>query len=74
MSRAFNLAMTEDEIVKHCRTRRISISVVETLPGGGVRLVCSSAGGADQIRTRLRQRIIRGEVARERFRPRTPLW
>ena len=74
MSRVFNLAMTQDEVVKHCRAKKIVISVVESLPDGGVRLVCASAGGADQIRTKLRKRMIGDQARRELFRPKTPLW
>lgn len=74
MSRVFNLSMTQDEVVKHCRDKKIGISVVEALPDGGVRLVCASTGGADLIRTKLKRRIIADGARRESFRPRTPLW
>lgn len=74
MTRAFNLAMTEDEVVKHCQDKKIAISAIEALPGGGVRLVCSSTDGAQKIRTKLRRQLIQGNVRRELFRPRTPLW
>jgi hypothetical protein len=74
MSRAFNLAMTEEDVLKHCRDKSIAISVVEALPDGGVRLVCSSGDGAEKVRTKLKRHIIAGEVRREPFRPRRPLW
>ena len=74
MSRAFNLAMTEAEIVEHCRTKSIAISALEALPDGGVRLVCMSGHGASQIRSKLKRQIIEGNVRRERFRPARPLW
>ena len=74
MSRAFNLAMTEAEIVEHCRNKSIAISAIEALPDGGVRLVCMSGHGAAQIRAKLKRRIIQGVVRRERFRPIRPLW
>jgi len=74
MSRAFNLAMTEEEILKHCASQNIDISALETLPNGGVRMVCKSSYGAAQIRLKLKRQIINGEVPRARFRPRSPLW
>jgi hypothetical protein len=74
VSRALNLAMTEAQIIRHCREKDIGISALETLPGGGVRLVCMSGYGAAQIRTKLKDHIIEGEIRRERFRPVHPLW
>jgi hypothetical protein len=74
VSRAFNLAMTEAEVVKHCAEKSIAISALEALPDGGMRLVCMSGYGAAQIRSKLKSRIMEGEVRRERFRPLRPLW
>ena len=74
MSRAFNLAMTQAHIVRHCRDHSIAISALEALPDGGVRLVCMSSYGAAQIRSKLKGHIIRGDVRRERFRPLRLLW
>ena len=74
MSRAFNLAMTEAQIVRHCRENNIAVSALEPLPDGGVRLVCMSGYGAGQIRAKLKAHIIEGVVRRERLRPVSPLW
>ena len=74
MSRAVYLSMTPEEISKHCNDKDISISVLEALPDGGVRLVCSSGDGADQVRARLSKRIMDGAPRRTRFRPTKPLW
>jgi hypothetical protein len=74
MSRALNLAMTEAEVVRHCRDKEIAISVLEALPDGGTRLVCMSNYGAAKIRSNLKARIIEEDVRRERFRPVKPLW
>ena len=74
MTRALNLAMTEADVIQHCRDKSIAISALEALPDGGVRLVCMSGYGAAQIRSKLKAHIIEGEVRRERFRPRRPLW
>ncbi|HVL78472.1 MAG TPA: hypothetical protein VM346_04200 [Sphingomicrobium sp.] len=74
MSRVVNLAMSEAEVVRHCATRQIAISVLEPLPCGGTRLVCSSASGAEEVEARLRRHIIKGDPKRSAFRPRRPLW
>ena len=74
MSRALNLAMTEEQIRRHCEQKGIAISALEALPDGGVRLVCMSNYGAAQIRSKLKGDIIEGDVRRERFRPVHPLW
>ena len=74
MSRAINLDMAEGAIVKHCSDKGIGISVLETLPGGGMRLVCDSAYGAEQIRSQLKRHVLAMDTRRAAFRPRTPLW
>ena len=74
MSRAINLAMGKDAIVRHCSANSIGISVLETLPGGGMRLVCDSAYGAEQIRSKLKRHVLAVDTRRAAFRPRTPLW
>ena len=74
MSRAFNLAMTEADVVKHCADKSIAVSVIEPLPGGGTRLVCLNGHGAAQIQAKLKTRIIQGEVRREQFVRRRPQW
>lgn len=74
MSRAFNLSMTEAQVLRHCREKNIAVSAVEALPDGGVRLVCMTGYGAAQIGSSLKGHIIEGQVRRGRFRPRQPLW
>ena len=74
MSRAINLSMGEADVVNRCSAERVRVSAIETLPQGGVRLVCMSMEGADLIRRKLKSHIIKGEVTRERHRPRRPLW
>ena len=74
MSRAFNLSMTQADVVKHCADKDIGISALEALPGGGTRLVCTSGYGAAQIQAKLKTRIIQGEVRREQFGRRKPIW
>lgn len=74
MSRAMNLSLTEDVVVRHCRNAQIGISALEALPSGGVRLVCSSGTGAAELRAKLRRHVIDDDVERTAFRPRSPLW
>jgi hypothetical protein len=74
MSRAFNLSMTEADVVKHCADKKIAVSVIEALPGGGTRLVTMNGHGAAQIQAKLKTRIIDGEVRREQFVRRRPQW
>lgn len=74
MSRAINLAMTESAVTERCRTAGVGVSALETLPGGGVRLVCMSSDGAEIIRRLLKGKLLDADSARTRFRPATPLW
>jgi len=74
MSRVIYLSMEEGAVVTRCRTEKVGVSAIERLPGGGVRLVCMSSTGADQIRRKLKSHVMKEEAARERHRPTTPLW
>jgi hypothetical protein len=73
MKRAINLAMSQDEILAHCSAGSIDISAVEALPGGGVRLVCCSVAGANEVRGKLKSNVLSDDVRRAARRPR-PLW
>jgi hypothetical protein len=68
------LAMSESEALAQCLASNIGVSAIESLPEGGVRLVCSSVDGANRIRRKLKQKIITVERARARHRPLRPLW
>ena len=74
MSRALNLSLTTAQVDDQCRKHGVAISALEALPDGGTRLVCMSNYGAAQIRFKLKDHIIEGDVRRERFRPLRPLW
>ena len=74
MNRVFNLAMTEDDILRHCHDKKIAISALEALPDGGARLVCSSSEGSVKIRASLGRHLIDGHARRELFRPRRRVW
>lgn len=74
MDRSLFLAMPEDEVAAKCLTAKVGISVIESLPQGGVRLVCTSMVGADAMRRKLKSRLLKGDVARTALRPAGPLW
>jgi hypothetical protein len=74
MSRTIFLSLNESEVVARCQAEKVGVSVIERLPGGGVRLVCMSSDGAERIRTKLRTKLIQGDPQRARYRPSTPLW
>ena len=73
MSRAMNLKLSEAKVRDHCRTAGVEVSALEVLPGGGVRLVCASSQGAELLRTKLKSKLIAGEVQRTRLRADRPL-
>jgi len=68
------LAMSQDEVIAKCRAAKVGVSAIEELPAGGVRLVCSSASGAEIIRKKFKPKIISDEREREKHRPVRPLW
>jgi len=74
MSRSMQLAMSEQDALALCTKQKVNVSTIEALPAGGVRLVCSSRSGADTIRQRAKSKVIGVELAREKYRPSTPLW
>lgn len=69
MSRAINLSLDQGVVVVRCHAEDVGISAIETLPGGGVRLVCASGYGAALIRRKLKRYLIEGDVTRARHRP-----
>jgi len=75
MSRAVYLDLEEGNVIAQCLKQRVGVSAIERLPSGGVRLVCKSAEDAERIRAVLTAHLLDEDgVARERHRPRTPLW
>jgi hypothetical protein len=66
MSRVLLLNLNEAEARKACADQGVSISVIERLDSGGVRLVCVSADGAAAMRRKLRTKLIDGPVTRSR--------
>lgn len=75
MSRTIFVSLGEGEVMARCLKEKVAVSVIERLPGGGVRLVCSSSGGAERMRAVLKKQLLEGaRTLRERHRPSTPLW
>jgi hypothetical protein len=74
MSRAMQLAMSEQEVLALCASKKVAVSAIERLPGGGTRLVCRSSSGADIVRRKAKSKIIIAEQMREKHRPTSPLW
>jgi len=68
------LAMSKQEALDLCATHKIAVSVIEPLPSGGVRLVCSSTSGAEIVRQKAKSKVVKVEEAREKHRPTSPLW
>ncbi len=74
MSREMYLSIPQDEVEAKCLAQKVGVSTIERLPQGGVRLVCMSGDGAEIMRQKLKSKLIKGTVVRERQRPRSPLW
>jgi len=74
MSRTVQLSLNEKEVIARCLKENVGVSAIESLPSGGVRLVCMSSNGAERIRTIFRTKLIEGEVARQPHRPKGAFW
>jgi len=75
VTRAVYLDLDEGKVIARCLKEKVGVSAIERLPSGGVRLVCMSGEGAEQMRTVLKAHLLdEGGIARERHRPATPLW
>lgn len=69
MSRVVHLRLDEGAVVTRCLSEKVGVSAIERLPAGGVRLVCMSNDGAELVRRKLKQHLIKGEVERLPYRP-----
>jgi hypothetical protein len=74
VSRVVNLTLDEGVVVIRCMSEKVGVSAIESLPGGGVRLVCKSGEGAELIRRKLKRYVLDDDVKREAYRPDKPLW
>ncbi|MES2300939.1 MAG: hypothetical protein V4521_02515 [Pseudomonadota bacterium] len=67
MSRAMNISLPEAKVRAACEKAKVSVSVLETLPSGGTRLVCTREEGAEEMRVIFRTNMIEGNVKRYTF-------
>jgi hypothetical protein len=74
MSRVLHLKLEEGAVVTRCLSEQVGVSAIESLPGGGTRLVCKSSDGAETMRKKLKSYLIHADVTRARHRPVSPLW
>ena len=74
MNRVLYLNFDEGVVAIRCMSENVGVSAIESLPSGGVRLVCMSTDGAELIRRKLKSYVIEGDVTRERHRPVKPMW
>ena len=62
------LGLKAEEVTAKCKKAKIAISTIEDLPKGGVRLVCTTNGGAHDAREIFVRHMIAGKPQR------TPLY
>jgi len=74
MSRVVLLDMSMQAATDECNKQNIGVSALEALPAGGARLVTMSSEGADRLRSKLKSKLLKGDVIRARHRPTRPLW
>ncbi len=74
MSRVLFVSLDEGEVVARCLAAKVGISAIERLPSGGTRLVCMSSDGAEQMKRKLKSKLISDTVERASYRPSSPIW
>ena len=74
MSREMFVRLDEKKVIADCAAAAVTISTIERIPTGGVRLVLNSSFGAHQMRQKFKSHLITEAVTRERIRPRKPSW
>lgn len=74
MSRVLLLDMSRQAATDECAKLAIGVSALENLQSGGVRLVTMSSEGAERLRVKLKSKLLKGNVIREKHRPTRPLW
>jgi hypothetical protein len=63
MIAAIYVNMGEGAVVVHCLANNIGIGSIESLPGGGTKIVCRTAVGAGELRRQLEASLIKGGAA-----------
>jgi hypothetical protein len=69
VSRALFVNLSTDQVVAKCTAEQVSISALEKLPSGGVRLVCCSSDGAATMTRKFKGSLMSPATARAPFRP-----
>jgi len=64
LSRAVNVDETLQVVAALCEKHAISISAIEPLKSGGTRVILSTISHADNLRGRLKGKLIEGAVVR----------
>lgn len=63
-SRAVNVDAALQVVAALCEQHSISISTIEPLQSGGTRVVLNTSGEADEVRRRMKSKLIEGPVMR----------
>lgn len=73
-ARALFVSLDESTVVARCDKAKVTISAIEKLPVGGVRVVCTSVDGATVMKKKLKSHLLPDTVARQAYRPTAPTW
>ncbi len=67
VTRAINVRLEEGTVIAKCDRKAVSISAIETLPGGGTRVVLNNMEDATVMHKAFGRNVIKGEVKRTNF-------
>lgn len=67
ITRAMNVLLDEQQVLKLCETNALRVSAIEPLVSGGTHLVLVTIEEADHARYLMRKAIITGSVKRTPF-------
>jgi hypothetical protein len=73
-ARALFVSLDERTVVSRCGKADVTISAIEKLPQGGVRVVCTSVDGATVMKKKFKSHLLPETVARQAYRPTAPTW
>lgn len=73
-ARALFVSLDEKTVVSRCGKADVTISAIEKLPQGGVRVVCTSVDGATVMKKKFKSHLLPETVARQAYRPTAPTW
>jgi hypothetical protein len=69
MSREIYLNVSKGFVEAKCLEQNVGISTIKSLACGGTRLVCMSVVGAETMRRKLKQNLMKGDGLNERHGP-----